>query len=94
MKRAKTYRGNSLREFGAIKADCWWFDAADIYADNESTTAFTKASLASDKLDEMDRSTAVESEEANNHEGILSRDNDQHASILLYNIHEHFTKYL
>uniref|UniRef100_A0A2D4L0H1 Uncharacterized protein n=1 Tax=Micrurus paraensis TaxID=1970185 RepID=A0A2D4L0H1_9SAUR len=70
LKRAKIYRGNSLREYGAIKEDCWRFDAVDIYADSESTTALVKASLASDKLDETDRSTAVENEVvANNCEG-------------------------
>lgn len=66
LKRAKTYRGKSLREFGAIKADCWRFDAVVIYADNESTTAFTKASLASERLDEIDLSTAVGSQAVTN----------------------------
>lgn len=58
MKRANTYRGNSLSEFGATKADCWRFDIVEVYADSESTTAFTNASLASERLDETDRSTA------------------------------------
>lgn len=49
-----------MREFGAIRVDCCKFETVDIYADNESTTAFTKASLESDRLDETDRSTAVE----------------------------------
>lgn len=47
-----------MREVGAINAECCKFKTVEPYADNESTTAFTKASLASDRLDEMDRSTA------------------------------------
>lgn len=43
--------------------DCCRFEAVDIYADKESTTALTKASLASERLDETERSTAVGLEE-------------------------------
>ena len=59
MRRAKIYSGNSLREFGAISMDCCRFEAVDMYAAKESTTALTKASLASARLDETERSTAV-----------------------------------
>lgn len=48
-----------MREVGAINAECCKFETVEPYADNESTTAFTKASLASDRLDETDRSTAT-----------------------------------
>ena len=44
---------------GAINPECCKFETVEPYADNESTTAFTKASLASDRLDEIDRSTAI-----------------------------------
>lgn len=59
MRRAKIYSGNSLREFGATSTDCCRFEAVDMYAAKESTTALTKASLASARLDETERSTAV-----------------------------------
>lgn len=62
MRRAKTYSGNNLREFGAISMDCCRFETVDMYAAKESTTALTKASLASERLDETERSTAVGSE--------------------------------
>lgn len=48
-----------MRELGAINPECCKFETVEPYADNESTTAFTKASLASDRLEEIDRSTAI-----------------------------------
>lgn len=39
--------------------DCCRFEAVDMYDDKESTTALTKASLASARLDETERSTAA-----------------------------------
>lgn len=49
-----------MRELGAISAECCKFEMVEPYAESESTTAFTKASLASDRLDDTDRSTATQ----------------------------------
>lgn len=59
LSRASTYRGNRRREAGATRPEGWMFEPFARYADKQSTTALTNASLASDRLEEMERSIAA-----------------------------------
>lgn len=47
---------------GAISPEGWMFEPLARYAAKQSTTALTNASLASDRLEEMERSIAAERE--------------------------------
>ncbi len=59
LSRASTYRGKRRRAAGAIRPEGWMFEPLVRCAVKQSTTALTNASLASDRLEEMERSIAA-----------------------------------